>query len=139
MRRRSILDHKEDEPFSQINVTPLVDVILVILVIFMVLGPLISKQGLTVDIPRASKTEDIQKYQDISISIDSGGRLFLDETLVTPEQISQKVIKLKKEKKDVSVIVSADKNVLYNQVVDIMDKLKSLGVNQFALELKDKP
>jgi biopolymer transport protein ExbD len=135
MRRPRSLD--TEEPFSQINVTPFVDVMLVLLIIFMVLGPTLARQGFSVDTPRASELETLKakKNEDLFLVIDEQGVLYLEGSKVSFQTLIQKAQKLQSQNKNLTVVITAHKNVKYNQVVEVMDRLRSQGISSFDLEL----
>lgn len=127
----------DEEPLSDINVVPLVDVILVVLIIFMVTAPMFMKPSINVNLPKAASGDQTQPGQ-LNISITSDGRLNLNGTFTTEDVISQKAKELYEANPDVQAIISADKDVAHGRVVGIMDVVKAVGVKKFAISIDKK-
>lgn len=125
----------DDEPIADINITPFVDVVLVLLVIFMVTANFIVNKGMKLELPKAASVEKLENQKTFSIAINQNGDLNLDGKYVNVEQLKNIVRKAKNSKLKINVLISADKNVIYNSVVSIMDVLRLEGVSDFALQL----
>jgi biopolymer transport protein TolR len=116
-------------PLSEINVTPLVDVMLVLLIIFMVTAPMMQ-EGVSVDLPEA-KASELQKEQtadEVVISVSGPGNIFVNEVAVKEDQLEAKIRDLTRDQPTRAVYLRADKTVPYGLVVRIMATLKNVGV-----------
>ena len=128
---------KAPPPVSEINVTPMVDVMLVVLIIFMVITPLLSK-GVAVDMAKARNTStmaDADKEDAIMVAITRDGKAFMSpgSVLTAPEQLGEKVKDLLTNKPSKLVFLRADARAKYSVVEDIIDNLRTGGVDQVAL------
>jgi len=117
---------------SEINVTPLVDVMLVLLIIFMVTAPMIE-QGVDVDLPN-TETVEIEPDQGKSVvTLTKEGRIFLGETEIPLEQLEEKIVSNAKIQKDKLVYLYADQELKYELVVRVMAILKKAGVENMGM------
>jgi len=130
---------KAPPPVSDINVTPMVDVMLVVLIIFMVITPLLNN-GDTVTLPKARNPialPDAQKEDAVKVSITRDGQVFLSPGLqrVNPEDLAPKVRDLleKKTGSERTVFLRADGRAKYEKVEDVVDNLRSGGVDDLGL------
>src|SRR5437764_8424381 len=130
-------------PVADINVTPMVDVMLVMLIIFMVITPMLSK-GVSVDLvktqhPIAMSAAD--KSDAIVCAITRDGKTYLNTTQMPPEDLPAKVKDLLANRLDKTVFVKADSRARYERVVDVVDNLRAAGVDQLGLlteQMQDK-
>jgi biopolymer transport protein TolR len=121
-------------PMAEINVTPLVDVMLVLLIIFMVTAPMMQA-GVSVDLPSA-KGEALEKEREkkeIIIAVTGEGKIFLNETAVTEQDLTETVLKTTKGEPTAEVFLRADKSVPYGTVVRIMAALKNAGLPSLGM------
>jgi len=133
------LKAKAPPPVADINVTPMVDVMLVLLIIFMVITPMLSK-GVSVDKVKAKNPEAMQaadKSDAVIVSISRDGKVYLGTTQLPAEDLPPKVKDLLTGRLDKTVFVSADSRASYAKVVDVVDNLRAAGVDQLGL-LTDK-
>lgn len=126
-----------DEILSEINVVPLVDVILVVLIIFMVTAPVIMKPSIGVNLPKA-KSGDSTKPSKLNIVIKGDGQLRLDGKLVNQDDLKKVAEEEIVLNPDVQAIIAADKDVAHGLVVSILDIVKSAGVKKFAISIDKK-
>jgi len=118
---------------SDINVTPLVDVMLVLLIIMMIVAPLLQ-QGVSVKLPTASNTTEKPDTQGQTVlAIDSNKRLYLNTVPVQTGDLRRKVEEVLEGKKDRIVIIKADVDVEYSAVMDAMDELRATGIEDMGL------
>ncbi len=126
---------KMSGPMSDINVTPMVDVMLVMLIIFMVITPMLSK-GISVDMVRTSNPIAMQaadKDDAVLVAVTRDGKVYLKTTQMTPEALPPKVKDMLTNKLDKTVYLRADSRARYEKVVDVIDNLRSAGVDQLGL------
>lgn len=136
---------KAPPPVSEINVTPMVDVMLVVLIIFMVITPLLSK-GVSVDLAKARNPitmGDADQEDAVIVAITRDGQVFLSPGVkkVQPEDLPQKVKDLLTNKPTKVVFVRSDSRAKYERVEDVVDNLRAAGVDQIGLlteQIQDK-
>jgi biopolymer transport protein ExbD len=121
----------EDETISAINVTPLVDIVLVLLIVLMVTSSYLVNKSISVELPKASTGETITPT--LSISIDVDGKLYVDGQVVTEDALQQKIREAYTKDHDVKAILSADGRVKHMQVVSVIDLLRREKVTKFAI------
>jgi biopolymer transport protein ExbD len=125
-RRRGII--------SEINVTPLVDIMLVLLIIFMLTAHLIAKQAIEVQLPHASQSTPM-KPTTLAIKLTSDGALFLNDKPTTATALREAIkLAVAKDPKTQAIIIG-DKRVSHGRVVWVLDTVKSLGVTEFAIQI----
>ena len=117
---------------SQINVTPMVDVMLVLLIIFMVTAPLLTA-GVQVDLPKTSASVLKGDDRPLSITVDGKGRIFIQETAVRAEELVPRLKAITAAKPDTRIFVRGDKNIPYGQVMEVMGTLGAAGFDKVAL------
>jgi biopolymer transport protein TolR len=126
------LGGKNDGFMSDINVTPLVDVMLVLLIIFMVTAPMMM-QGLNVDLPEATAKPLESEKEHLIISIDKDQQIFINDFQVTIDFLGEKLAKILQGRTDREVYLKADKNIPYGIVVQVMAEIKGAGVEQLGM------
>jgi biopolymer transport protein ExbD len=126
-----------DEPIASINMTPFVDIILVVLIIFMVTTPIIMKPSINVNLPKAASGEESQATE-LNITINAEGQILLNGEPTTNEAITAYCKNILEKKTDVQAIISADRDVSHGTVVGIIDTIKSAGVHRFAISIDRK-
>jgi biopolymer transport protein ExbD len=115
-----------------INVTPLVDVALVLLIIFLATSYLIAQQSLKVELPKATKTAATEA-RTISVMIRRSGEIVLDGHAVTPDRLEQELSTRHHALPSVQVLVGADREVNHGRVVDVMDAARMAGIDRIAI------
>ena len=120
------------EFMSEINVTPFVDVMLVLLIIFMVTAPMMI-QGLNVDLPEATAKPLDSEKEHLVITIDKDHQVHINDYQVTMESLSAKLSKILQGRSDREVYLKADKNIPYGVVVHVMAEIKDAGVEQLGM------
>jgi biopolymer transport protein ExbD len=124
----------DDEPITAINVTPLVDIVLVLLIILMVTANYIASKTIPVDLPQASTGESTNAV--LAITIDKDGKLFLDAASVTEPQLRQGVKAAHDRDRDVRAVIAADGRIAHANVVRIINLLREEGVTKFAINVR---
>ncbi len=117
---------------AEINVTPLVDVMLVLLIIFMVTAPMMT-QGVDVNLPKTTGKPLLQKEIQLNISIDRQGKISLDKTGYSRLQLRAKLVELARADREQPVLLSADQKVPYGLVMEIMDDVKKAGFDKLGM------
>ena len=131
------LPEEPDLP-PRINILPMIDVIFAILVFFIVSGLYLTRsEGLPVDLPRASTTQ-VQKTMQITVSLDSKGKLTVDSQLAEMDGLKAAVEKLIETGNTTTVVINADKTVEHGLVVDAIDRLRQIENVQLAIAAKKK-
>jgi biopolymer transport protein TolR len=121
---------------SEINVTPLVDVMLVLLIIFMITAPMMT-QGLNVDLPETTDKALVQKDKEpIVVTVDKEKNISLGKYPVTLASLKDQLSKESEETKKNPIFLNADKNVAYGTVVDVMDVIKKSGFDKLGMVTK---
>ena len=116
---------------SEINVTSLVDVTMVLLIIFMITAPLL-RSGIEVELPK-SKTNDLKPYEGVVITLTREGAIKLNEETVKLENFEVKLLRIYAASSRKMVMLQADKEVPYGKVIQIMDRIKGAGINNLGL------
>jgi len=119
---------------SEINVTPLVDVMLVLLIIFMVTAPLLQ-QGIDVNLPQA-KGKNLPPEERLSIVIKKGGEIFLNDNHMSMADLTKKLAAV--SKLNPNVFLKADKDVPYGLVVEVMGEVKEAGIEKLGMITEPK-
>ena len=119
---------------AEINVTPLVDIMLVLLIIFMLTANLIAKQAIEVELPRASQSTSLNPTT-LSITLTRDGTLYLNGKPTTATALRQAVADAVAKDPKTQAIISGDKSVSHGRVVWVLDVVKSLGVASFAIQI----
>ncbi len=117
---------------AEINVTPLVDVMLVLLIIFMVAAPMMT-QGIDVDLPQTTSKSLRQEEEPLLISVNSKGEIFLGKVKVTTALLRQQLGAMPPEARKRPIYLRADRQVPYGQVVAIMDDIKQAGFTRLGM------
>ncbi|QDE88167.1 biopolymer transporter ExbD [Myxococcus xanthus] len=124
-----------DDEITGINVTPLVDVVLVLLIIFMVTANFIVRETVEVDLPRAANGgETVQGL--VNVVLDKEGKFFFDGTEMTEKELEAKVAEAVAKDKDTRAIISADQSLPYGRVMRLIDVVKGQGIAKFALNIE---
>ena len=129
---------RRPRPISDINVTPLVDVMLVLLVIFMVTAPMMTV-GVPVDLPKANAPSINEQTEPLTISIAADGQIYLQETVLPLNELVVRLRAVTAEKPDTRLFVRGDQSIPYGRVMELMGTLSAAGFDKVALlaELPD--
>jgi biopolymer transport protein ExbD len=134
-KKESVTKHHAPPPVADINVTPMVDVMLVMLIIFMVITPMLSK-GVSVDLAKTKNPIPMQaadKSDAIVCAVTRDGKTYLNTTQMPPEDLPAKVKDLLANRLDKTVFVKSDSRAKYEKVVDVVDNLRAAGVDNIGL------
>ena len=123
--------YDEDEMITAINVTPLVDVVLVLLIVLMVTSSYLVNKSITVELPKAATGETTNP--NLSISLDIDGKLYLDGSETTHAALQIAVGEAFRRDPDVKAIISADGRVMHAEVIAIIDLLRKEKIMKFAI------
>ena len=126
---------KKHKTISQINVTPFVDVMLVLLIVFMITAPLLTV-GVSVDLPKTKASQLNSKGDPIVVSIKQNGELFIQEREIESVQLLPRLRAISSGNKNLRIYVRGDKNVPYGIVLETISKIKSSGFKKVALVAK---
>lgn len=127
------LNHKHGSLMSDINVTPFVDVMLVLLIIFMVAAPMMV-QGVGVSLPQTGKSEHLSTEQEpLVVTISKDGRVSINELQVGVDLLGEKLIKIFENRSSREVFLKADEAVPYGRVVAVMAEIKAAGVEKLGV------
>ncbi len=119
-------------PMAEINVTPFVDVMLVLLIVFMVTAPLLTV-GVKIDLPESDAPPLPGQDEPLTVSIDSGGQIFVQETPVVIEELPAKLRAITGEKPETRIFVRGDRNIDYGRVMQVMGAVRAAGFPRVAL------
>ncbi len=132
MASSSSMDDDDDAPVDGINITPLVDVLMVVLVMF-ILTATAQVSGIQVNLPKASSTVSLTQPKTKAISINDVGQIFLDAYPVTLPELEDRLRTEKALSPDFPVIVRGDATVQYQKVVEVLDLMRRLELSQVGL------
>lgn len=113
-------------PMAEINVTPMVDVMLVLLIIFMVAAPMLT-QGVQVALPQAN-AKPIEQNQPVEIALKANGDIYVGSAKVAKEALVERLKLIQENRKEASIVLRADKDMSYGSVLEIMAALQSAGM-----------
>ncbi|MGO8785815.1 MAG: biopolymer transporter ExbD [Terriglobia bacterium] len=125
---------------ADINVTPMVDVMLVLLIIFMVITPMLQK-GVSVDMAKATNTRDMQdadKEDAVVLAVTRDGKIYLGSDQIAPDQITTQVKDRISNKLDKTVYLRSDQHAKYGVVVTVVDNVRAAGVDSLGLETEKR-
>jgi len=124
-----------NKPMSEINVTPFVDVMLVLLIIFMITAPLLTT-GVSVDLPKTDSQTLPGQDEPITVTINKEGKVFLGENLIEVNTLTAKLKAITAIKPSTRIFIRADENIAYGQVMTIMSVITNAGYKKVALITK---
>lgn len=126
----------QDELITEINVTPLVDVTLVLLIILMVTATAIVSKTVPVDLPNAATAEQDSQPATLSVSIDRNAVIYLDMERVTLAELGRRATEARANARDARAIVSADGNVAEGTVLEVIDTLRRANILKFSINVR---
>ncbi len=119
---------EEDEILAQINVIPLVDVSLVLLIIFIVTVSHILTPSIKINLPQSARASGMTGMETIDIVISSEGIIYLNDEIVTMKELEKRVTALHQKDPERTVVISVDKSTYFQRVIDALDLLNGLGI-----------
>lgn len=127
----------DEDVITGINVTPLVDITLVLLIIFMVTARFISEPSLGVNLPKASASASTeQEDRRVYLTLNTHRQIFLNNAPVSEQELPGKIRELLKQKPDLSLVLRADKDVSHGDVMRVLDAVREQGVTQFGIAVE---
>lgn len=130
--------NQNGEILTEINVVPLVDIILVVLIIFMVAAPLVMQPKIDISLPKSSSTDIDKTKKPMKITVGKEGELFVDGTAVNVDQLRAEAAKRSAQNPDTNAILVADKAVTLEMVTEIIDAVKSNGLKKVAFSIQKR-
>ena len=131
-----------DDGINDINITPFVDVVLVLLVIFMVTAPVMIKESLKVNLPKTLTSDITTKAASVGIAITKEGQVLFNGKLLSPDSLNTELKSIAAKAPETNFLISADTETKHGDVVRMIDLLKRNNLNRFALQVekvKDTP
>ncbi|WP_456399451.1 ExbD/TolR family protein [Persephonella sp.] len=126
---------EDDKEISEINMTPFVDIILVVLIIFMATATFIVEGKIPLNLPKAETGEPKEiKTKRVEITILKDGEIFFNEKKINPDKLQEKLNEFKG--KDIVVVLRADKNIEFQKVVSIIDSCRKAGLEKYLIETR---
>ena len=132
-KKRQKSSRRNFVPMSEINVTPFVDIMLVLLIIFMVAAPLLSV-GIEVDLPNTqAKPLETEKERPLTLTMDGESNLFINEVKIEKSELRSKLLAIKKERESDEIYLRASKGIEYQNVAAILALVSNIGYSQISL------
>ena len=128
---------RQRRQMGEINVTPFVDVMLVLLIVFMVTAPMLT-MGVSVDLPRADSSPMPGQDEPLSVSIDASGTIFLQETAIELDQLAPRLLAITEQNAEARIFVRGDRAIDYGRVMAVIGNLNRAGFTKVAL-LTEQP
>jgi biopolymer transport protein TolR len=122
---------KGSKPMSDINMTPLVDVMLVLVVIFIITAPLMTS-SIKLDLPKTEAAKPVEAPKFVTLVVDKTGQIFLGDQVTTLDQLTESLNKTAKANPDTEVQLRADETVPYGRVVEVMGIAQKAGLNRIG-------
>lgn len=135
---RNVSSHRPNRRNATINITNLMDVMMVLLVVFMVAAPLMTS-GIALNLPKVGGKNLEGNETSINISVDKEGRYYIGKTEVKPEKIVAKVKAIRGENNTATVTISGDTDSAYGRVINLMALLKEAGFEKVGLKTAARP
>lgn len=126
----------QDDGINEINITPFVDVVLVLLVIFMVTAPVMMKESLKVNLPKTLTSDVTAKTDSIGVAITKEGQVLFNGKLLSTENLQNELRTISQKAPETNFLISADTETRHGDVVRMIDMLKKNNLNRFALQVE---
>jgi biopolymer transport protein TolR len=129
----------EEDAITGINVTPLVDITLVLLIIFMVTARFISEPSIGVSLPKSSSSPAGEASEkNVFLTIDQSHQIYLNNSPVAQDKLGESIREMLAKRPDLNLIIRADKNISHGEVISILDEVRSQGVTEFGIAVEGK-
>lgn len=132
VNKGKLLSKNKKQLMNEINVTPFVDVMLVLLIIFMITAPLLTT-GIKVNLPKSVAESISEKKEPITITVDKKRQIFLQKKKFSEKDLISKLIELRKQDDDLKIYIKGDKNINYGSIIELMGKINKAGFKKVAL------
>ncbi len=133
-----VSNNDNDEIISAINVTPLVDVFLVLLIIFMITAPVIYQSRIHVELPAANTGEQAQKQGPLVLTLTKDSELYIKDELLSWGEFPSRLAELKKLENITEAVIQADEMAPHGKVIELLDALRSIEIFRIALDVRHK-
>lgn len=130
--RRNRNTRQTRKVLSDINLTNLIDVTMVILVCYMLIAPM-AEQGISVALPQTSPHKIDQEQQPLTVTISKNGNIYLGNSLLTLSKLTEQIQAKTKQQPDTSIVIKADKDVNYGMVIKVLDELNNSGITKVGM------
>lgn len=131
------ISHTEEESITAINIAPLVDVVLVLLIIFMATAPLIHRRSVNVNVPKAAHAE-VKATTALNLAFTEKRELYLGEDKISYHDLKFQLSSMLRADPGLHIALLADQTIPYGEVVEILDLIRGSGVKKIALEVRSK-
>lgn len=128
----------DNETIAEINIVPLVDIVLVVLIIFMVAAPLVMQPKIDITLPKSSSTDIDKSKKPMKITIGGKGEIFVNNKEISLDDLKNESLSEVQKNPDVSAILVADKAVTLEMVTDVIDTVKSQGLKKVAFSIQKR-
>ncbi len=126
----------QDDGINDINITPFVDVVLVLLVIFMVTAPVMLKESLKVNLPKTLTSDLTAKSDSVGIAITKEGQVLFNGKLMSEDSLQSELLRISKSNLNTNFLISADTDSKHGDLILMIDRLKRNNLNRFALQVE---
>lgn len=128
-------DEDSDDLITEINITPMVDIMLVLLIIFMVTATYIVRPSIEINLPKATQADKVVQ-STLGLSIKADGTIFLDGKQLPDQELVAQLRKLVAQNKEIQAIIAGDSAVPHGKVVRLIDLLRQVGITKFAINVQ---
>ncbi len=128
----AVSTQEEDSVLSEINITPLVDVMLVLLVAFVITIPALTN-AVHINLPKTVTTSPPEQQKAVTVTVDGGGKVYLDNTEVSTSELGPRLVSMKAANDDLSLHLRADERVTYGPVAKVMAAIEHAGISHVSV------
>ena len=126
------MSSRQRDCFNEINITPLTDIFLVLLIIMMVIAPLLDEQGLNLTVPENVSAEKVKESKILTVVVDSRGQYFINDTQISANDLGKEIKNSIKEYPD-GLMIQSDEEATHGAVVKLMDEARNAGVKNISV------